>query len=343
MKETYYVASWLVGEGEGISKLIYDKEANTLYEKEVYSDVKRSSYFARNNDILYVLTEGQIANPNTSCVSSFRMSENGLEPIAKSEMFASACPHVYLNGSHKHLYVSGYYSGALYIIDTDDSGNLYNLRCVYTNKGSSINRRQESSHLHFALETPDNDYLCVCDLGTDEVLVFKSDEKTGDLIKISSIKTPLGYGPRHMVFSPDGKYAYIICELNYHLLVCSYEGSGSLEFFDDIDLWPECPEDKRQCSALKISNDGKTLFTANRGEGYNSIDAFSLNDLSRPTKEATFTDLGFPRDFTILKDGTIAVCNQHGNSVQFLKYENKKFLELGKVEGIEMAASLIEY
>ena len=343
MEKTYYVASWHVGEGEGLTRLVYDKQSNTLISKNLETTTYRTSYFARDNDILYVLTEGAKACPNSSKVTSFHMDSEHLKEISVSENFASASPHIMLSHNKKHLYVSGYLSGCLYSIDTDKYGNLSNTKKVYENFGSGPNvLRQDSSHMHFSIDTPDFNYICVCDLGTDEILVFKTLDN-GEVTKIESIKTPAGYGPRHMVFSKDGKYAYVICEMTYHLLIFAYEGQGHLEFIKDYDLWPECPTDKRQCSAIKLSEDGKTLFTCNRGDGYDAIQAFDITDLENPALLDCFNKCDFPRDITLLDDGYIAICNQHANNIQFIRFNDNKFIQTGIIENIFEPVSIIEY
>ena len=344
MEDTYYVASWYVGEGEGLTKIVYDKENNILIENVRVTDTKRTSFFARNNDILYVLTEGMISNPDTSVVTSFKMTDEGLSYIDCSDNFSSACPHISLSSDKKHAYICGYYAGELYMLDTDEEGHLSNLRSVYKNEGSSINpRRQTSSHLHFSMLTPDEEYLCSCDLGTDEILIFSVDPLTSELTKVSSVKTPLGYGPRHMVFSKDGQYAYVLCEMSYHLLVFSYNGHGVLTLVNDIDLSVEAPEDCRQCSAIKLSEDGSMLFTGDRGKGFNNIDAIDLSDPSNPTKIASLTGCNSPRDFILLDNGYIAICNQDGNNIQFVQFKDGHFIETGLIENVKMPVSIIKY
>ncbi|MBQ1306887.1 MAG: lactonase family protein [Erysipelotrichaceae bacterium] len=344
MKRLYFVASWQQGENEGITKIEYDKQTDTLFSRELIGSVKRSSYFARRGDCLFVLTEAQMHVPNGGCVTSYKIEDDKPILLNRTEYFDSGVTHLNISKDGKHLYASGYGTGTLFVIDVDKDGYLSNARVAYKNIGSSINKlRQESSHMHFTTPAPDNGYICTCDLGTDEILVFNANEENGDVIKVSSLKTSLGYGPRHMVFSKDGKYAYVLCEMNYHLLIYAYEGTGDLEFINDIELYPEAPADKRSCSAIRISQDGKTLFTANRGEGYNSLDAWDLSDPENPVLCDRFTDVYFPRDFAILEDNYLAVCNQLANQLQFVKFENGHFTETGKIEGILMPVSVVEW
>ena len=342
MKKTYFIASWLQGQGEGIYKIVYDKQSNVLYSKDIADNVKRSSYFARNNDILYCLTEMPLAIPNQGLFSSYRMKDNKLELISRTNYIDSCITHLSIRNDFHHVYGSGYGTGALFVADTDDEGHICNERVAYKNVGSSINtKRQESSHLHFSVPTYDN-YLCACDLGTDEILVFKIMDN-GDLNKVSSLKTPLGYGPRHMVFSKDGKYAYVICEMTYHVLIHAYEGTGNLEFIKDVDLWPGLDIDKRACSGIKISQDGKYLFTGNRGEGFGTIDCFDIENPLELKKVCQYRNTIFPRDFTILDDNYIAVCDQKQNKIEFIQFKDNKFIETGIIEDIPLPSAIVEY
>ena len=43
MKRTYFIASWQQGENEGITKIEYDKQTDTLFSRELISSVKRST------------------------------------------------------------------------------------------------------------------------------------------------------------------------------------------------------------------------------------------------------------------------------------------------------------
>lgn len=342
MKKTYYIASWKQGENEGIKKIVYDKQENILYSKELINDCKRSSYFQRNNDYLYVLTETPMASPNQGQFSVYKMSKDNLEFISKTNYIDSGITHLAISKDNKHLYGSGYGTGTITTCDIDVNNNLINAKKSYSNIGSSINElRQKSSHFHFSLETNDN-YRIFCDLGTDELLIFKVDEN-GDLYKTNSIKTPLGYGPRHAIFSLDYKFLYVLCEMSYHLLVYSYTKDGQLELLNDVDLWPELEIDKRACSAIKISADGKYLFTGNRGKNYSSIDCFDLSNPIKPKKISSYLDTDFPRDFTLLDDGYIAICEQQNNAIRFIQFKDNRFIFTGLIQDIEMPACIIEY
>ncbi len=343
MEKTYYIASWHQGNNEGVTRIVYDIQNDLVLSKSLLHTIKRSSYFARNGQYLFVLTEATMAYPEEGAVTSLRIDSQGESIISRIEGIDSGLTHLSVSRDGRHLFASGYGTGCLYVIDVDPNGYLSNARKAFVNSGSSVNKiRQNASHLHFTTQMPDDEYICSCDLGTDEIIIFRCDEN-GDVKKTGTMKTPLGYGPRHMVFSKDGRYAYILCELTYHLLIYSYEGAGNLEFINDIDLFTDAPSDKRQCSAIRISDDGKTLFTANRAEGYNSLDAWDLSDPEEPVRICSFDKVCFPRDFILLEEGYVAVCNQPCNQIQFIRLKDGSFSETGKIEGIEEPVSIIEW
>ncbi len=345
MNKTYYIASWLQGDGEGVTKVVYDKDSDSIISRSLMDQIKRSSYFARTEDCLFILTEAQMIAPKSGCISCLRISDGEEILIDTMNGIDAGITHLCLSKDERHLYCSGYGTGTLYICDVDGFGKLSNFRIGYTNSGSSINKiRQDRPHIHFSIQSPDLTELCVCDLGTDEILVFDIDERSGDLKKAGSLKTPLGYGPRHMIFSSDGRYAYVLCELNYHLLIYAYEGNGTLEFIRDIDLYPEAPADRRQCSAIKVSRDGRHLFTCNRAaDGFDSIDVWDLADQEDPRLIDRFNDVCFPRDISLLNDDYIAVCNQRGDDIQFLRFENDRLRQTGRISGIRQPVSIIEW
>ena len=80
-------------------------------------------------------------------------------------------------------------------------------------KGADPNR-QEGPHAHCVALDAANRFAFVCDLGLDKVLIYKYDAEKG---KITPNQPPAadvapGSGPRHIAFTPDYKYAYVVNE-----------------------------------------------------------------------------------------------------------------------------------
>ena len=66
--------------------------------------------------------------------------------------------------------------------------------------------------------TPEEAYVCLVDVGTDEILVYAADS----LELVDTVKFPEGSGPRHIVFSSKGSYAYVITESSSEVFLMAY-------------------------------------------------------------------------------------------------------------------------
>lgn len=92
------------------------------------------------------------------------------------------------------LYCANYLSGSVVL--------LPDRVAAYSGSGP-VSSRQDCSHPHCVARIPGSGLLAVADLGTDRIYVC-----TEKLDTVSAAVMPAGSGPRHIVFSPVGKYAY---------------------------------------------------------------------------------------------------------------------------------------
>ena len=294
MIKTFYIANWR-DEG-GIWKLDFDPAEEKIVYVGKAADGWNTSYFDQQGDVLYVLSE--IGGPGDLAgkVESFRMSAEGLEKLDEVNGVPSGAPHLRLGNGNKTMYVASYSTGAVCSFSIDGS-RLGPVTSLLTYEGHSIYPgRQESSHAHMFCQTPDGQYMVCVDLGTDELRVYAI-AVDGSLKEHAFFKAPAGYGPRHMVFSKDGNYAYVVCELQYHLLTYRYLGEGKFELINDLTVIEDLPEDQNWGGAIKLSVDGDRLFTSNRGTKLSSIDILSLNSPEAPARISSLGGLAHPRDF----------------------------------------------
>lgn len=125
--------------------------------------------------------------------------------------------------------------------------------------GNGPHPRQDCSHPHCITATPDGQYICVSDLGTDSIYVC-----TEDLEIVSISKTPAGSGPRHLVFSADGCFAYGSNELNSTVSVFRYT-EGRLTYLRSCSTLPESFHGENAASAIRLNESSTRLYVSNRG------------------------------------------------------------------------------
>ena len=143
----------------------------------------------------------------------------------------------------------------------------------------------------------------------------------------NSFFIPTGYGPRHVIFSSDYRYAYIICELSSRILV--FNCCNEITKIQDILTLPLDFNGESYASAIKLSNDGNFLYASNRG--HDSIACYKVNKADGSlTLLAHYSTLGnSPRDFEIDPSNKfLIVANQNSNNLTVFKIKNDGLLEL---------------
>jgi len=126
-----------------------------------------------------------------------------------------------------------------------------------------------------------------------------------------------GSGPRHFLFSPDARHAYVIGELDSTVAALDYDAaSGELSFTDAYPMLPAGFTGDSHCADLQIHPSGRFLYGSNRG--HDSITMFRvetgtgrLSLIGHRTTEGRT-----PRNFAIAPDGRfLLAANQDSDTV----------------------------
>ncbi len=186
--------------------------------------------------------------------------------------------------------------------------------------GSGPNReRQEAAHAHSATVSPEGCHVYVADLGIDKVMIYRIVD--GRLEANDPDHAPLhaGAGPRHFDFHPNGRFAYVINELDLTVTACAYDGgSGALTPFQTLSTLPEDVEDRSgfSCADIHVSPDGRFVYGSNRG--HDTIAVFAVDDVSGQLTAAghASTRGRTPRNFTLDPTGAwLLAANQDSDDI----------------------------
>lgn len=134
---------------------------------------------------------------------------------------------------------------------------------------------------HAFLPSPDNRFVFATNLGSDQVLSFAFDAAAGSLTPSDppSIKTPEKSGPRHFVFHPNGKFVYLLHELNGDVAAYSYEAkSGAWGEIQRTTALPEGFSGKPWAADIHITPDGRFLYASERTT--NTLTAYKVDATS---------------------------------------------------------------
>jgi 6-phosphogluconolactonase len=162
-------------------------------------------------------------------------------------------------------------------------------------------------------------FAFVCDLGLDKILSYRFDSAAGKLTPNDppSISAKPGAGPRHMVFRPDGKFAYAVHELNSTLTAFSYDAqAGRLTEVQTVSTLPEYYDGPNLAAEIGIHPAGRYLYVSNRGN--NTVILFEVDSgkgtLTYIEEQGTGGDT--PRHFGIEPSARhLAIANQKSDTL----------------------------
>ena len=240
-------------------------------------------------------------NNGTQGAYAFTLSPDDLEIInfevncPTGRGSGNPCNILYFNG---FIFTADYFGGTVSIFPTTPEGALKPL-CKTFSFGPE-------SRMHCCQPSPDGRWIFASDLGCDAIRRFPvtaSGELPVGEPDIAYQATP-GSGPRHFVFSADGRYCYLLGELGDTLTVLRYE-DGTLTPVQEIKAY----NGRGKGSAdIHLSPDGRFLYTSHRlrGEG---IAIFAVDPQSGRVSRAGFQPTGaHPRNFTLSPDGRWLLC-----------------------------------
>lgn len=132
--------------------------------------------------------------------------------------------------------------------------------------GAGVNpARQERPHAHAVRASRDNRFVVVADLGTDTLVSYAFDERSGRFGKSQTCHLPDGSGPRHFVFDRMSHYVYLVNELSSTVTSLSFDAQeGALDPITTCSVVPPSTSENH-CSEIVLAPSGRRLFVGNRG------------------------------------------------------------------------------
>lgn len=316
------------------SEGIYVYQFNNLngLAKEI-SHVKTSnpSYIAisPNKKYVYAVNENADKNGKGGTVTSF-VFDKKIGILTKINTQSSEGNHpcyIAIDNTGKWVFTGNYSSGNFAVLPANKNGTLMQATQTVQQQGKSIDTaRQNSPHVHTTFLLKNNKVLYVTDLGTDKIMLYNFDEKTGN-VKPSIqkfISTDAGSGPRHIDISADNRFMYVMQELSGMIALYSIK-NNVLKRIQTISSLPLNFKGTAGSADIHISTDGNFLYASNRGES-NTIAIYKINKktgyLSLLTHQSA---LGLaPRNFNFDPSGKyLLVANQNSDEVVIFERDIK--------------------
>lgn len=323
MTQKILLGTYTKKDSKGVYSIELDSGTKKLdLLKEEITNIGSPTYLGGNDDysLLFAVSKTEDGQGG---IASFKKGELG-NYIALDTYLEEGAPPCYVAYDNKKelVYAANYHKGEVSVYSVDEEG-VMTLLDKSAHSGSSVHENQSSPHAHFFDLSPENNFLIACDLGTDEVITYTINEE-GKLDKVASLPVKPGTGPRHIVFHPNKKHAYVFGELSSEVLTFSFDNeNGTFEHLQTLSSIPEDHTTFNGGAAIRISLDGKYVYASNRG--HDSLAVYSVNeDGTLELVEYVPTEGETPRDFNIDPTDTFVVVGHQDSDNLTLFERNKK-------------------
>ncbi len=244
--------------------------------------------------------------------------------------------HISIDSKNRFVFVSNYSGGNFSVMKIEADGSLSNAIQTIQHTGSSVNKsRQDKPHVHSAFISPDEKYLLVQDLGTDQISVYGlnlNNTRPVSQKPISVFNCNPGDGPRHISFHPTKPIVYAVQELTGTVTVLNFT-KGVLKKLQQVNMFVKGDEKKSGAADIHVSPDGKFLYASNRAE-FNDLAIFKIGQNGWLQWVGSEPTLGLaPRNFAIDPSGKfLLAANQNSNEVVVFKrnIQTGKLIDTGK-------------
>ena len=322
-------------------------------------------HFNQENGIFELLSSATAANPSFVTLSpdgkhlyavseyndgrqgaySFDVSEDKVQlsnpvflPTAPKKVLprAGADP-CHIVSDSKYVITANYTGGDISVFSLDAAGRLQtevqHISFVEALHGSA-------SHIHCIIPTPEKRYVLVTNLGKNCVYRFRYKARKASKgvkvlkdMKVAYRISDTIQGPRHLTFSKDGRFAYLINELGGECVVLSYR-KGKLK---EVQRIMADEGGGRGSADIHISPDGRFLYTSHRLKK-DGIAIFAIDPEKGTLSKIGYQHTGIhPRNFGITPNGKyLLVACRDDNKIQVFE-RNEATGELTETaQGIEV-------
>jgi 6-phosphogluconolactonase len=320
--------------GEGICLMRLDAGTGKLTRLKDFPFDRNPTWLALNPRRTRLYSADEVSNfggtiAGSATAWSVNRATGDLTLLNSVSSGAAGPAHLSVHPSGKYVFAANYAGGAVAVLPVKADGSLAEATDVKRDvdalgpvnaaegpPGSFAISGHDAPHAHMIESDPSGRFVYWADLGEDRVYIAAFNEASGKLAPPRYVSTSPGAGPRHFVFHPKYHAFYLLNEEASTVSFYSFDpGSGALRFQQTLSTLPKGFTGTDFTSEIRISNDGRFVYCANRL--HDSIAIFSVGQngtLTYVSEEWTRGD--YPRSFTIDPTGKwLFVCNQHADHI----------------------------
>jgi len=293
---------------KGIYRAPFDTQTGKLGPAELAAEIGAPGFLALHpdGDKLYAVADGA----GGQGVTGYRIGRDGaLQPFTAAPTGDGQGCHVAVHPSRRFLLTAQYGGGSVALFPLDAEGRL-GAAAVHEHEGPGsgvVPGRQKEPHPHCCRFSPDGRFALVPDLGLDGIVVYKIDPQSPAIARHGFVKAPPGAGPRHMRFSPDGRFIYLLNELSLAVSAYAWDAeAGSARLLATVPTLSEeakAGETHNSGAEILTHPSGRFLYASNRG--HDSVTVFRADPSTAALEVVQVQPVrgAFPRNINLSPDG----------------------------------------
>jgi 6-phosphogluconolactonase len=319
-----YVGTYTGPNSKGIYAFRYDPSNAHMTPMGVAAEVQNPSFVVTDPSHRYLYAVTEIGNSGGAhgLISSYAIepATGALKFLNKVDSAGGGACHLVVDKTGKMLFVANYGTGSVASFAIHADGSIGEKTGFDQHSGSSVNpKRQSGPHAHEVVLSPDNRFLFVPDLGTDQIKIYRVDAAHSTFVPneppFASVKP--GLGPRHFTFGRGARFAYVVCEMGSSVVVFAYDSAkGSLTPVQTVSTLPADFSGEDNSAEIQVGRSGRFLYASNRG--HDSITVFAIDPAkgTLTSIQVVSTKGNIPRNFVIDPAGKyLIVANQKSNQM----------------------------
>lgn len=320
-----FVGSYAEASASGVYMYALDENEGKLTLLDQAAGLRNPTFLNLDapNRKLYAIAEGAAEDSSKigDAVSfTIEINEDGntMRQLNRELGITAPSCHIQRDADNRYLLLASYHGGRVSLVSLQENGEVGELLDIQQHEG-------QAPHPHCLMFSPDGRYLFVPDLGIDRIRAYTIDKEQNKLVFHGDTEIHAGAGPRHMVFHPNGQFAYVINELDSTITAFRYDAeAGTLSTLETVSTLPSDFEGENGCAEITLSEDGKFLYGSNRG--HDSIVTFAVNPESGKLslKGHVSTEGEHPRHFSIMPGGrSMIVANKNTDNLVLFRFDEQ--------------------
>ena len=292
---------------KGIYRATFDPANGKLTAAELAVEVGGPGFLALHpaGDKLYA-----VANfPGGPGAIGYRIAAGGaLELINSAPTGDGGGAHIAVHPSGKFLLTAQYGNGSTALFPLDAEGRLGTAQVTKHQGGSGVVKPvQEKPHAHWAGFSPDGRFALVPDLGLDGIVIYRINLEKPALEKHGFAASVPGGGPRHMRFSPDGKFIYLLNELSLSVTTFAWDAAAGtakqLANVPSLSAEVKAKEAHNSGAEILVHPSGRFVYFSNRGN--DSVTVYRADPATSAVQVVQVQPVrgAFPRNINLSPDG----------------------------------------